>query len=74
MSVMDEQLETLDDSRRFFPRPISLESVKRYCRRGYRGHRLESVIVANRRHTSRQAVERFVEAISQPPAKTEVTQ
>lgn len=68
MSLSTETLVRLSKARAFFPgeNKPALVSLKRYGTRGYRGVRLETVLLRNMRHTSREAVARFIAAISDP--------
>lgn len=66
--LLSEPLHPLDEAREFFPgrRKPALVSLKRHCTRGYRGIVLESVLLQNKRHTSHEAIARFIAAISVP--------
>ncbi|WP_425571311.1 DUF1580 domain-containing protein [Novipirellula rosea] len=66
---MSEPLKTLDKSRQDFrgPRKPCLKTVRNYAIHGFRGVRLESVLLQNTRYTSAAAVARFVEATSAAP-------
>ena len=59
-ALLDEQLLTLTEACRCFPRTVARPTLERWLRRGSRGRRLESVLVCGRRMTSREAIERFI--------------
>jgi hypothetical protein len=60
--LLEEQLITLMEACKEFPRPVARPTLERWMRRGSRGCRLESVLVCGRRMTSREACERFIRA------------
>lgn len=55
-----EQLITLNDAAKLLPGHVHLSTVRRYHLYGLNGIRLETVLIAGKRWTSRQALERFV--------------
>ena len=55
-----ENLISLRDAARLFPRPPSIATLWRWVYRGVRGIRLESVVCGGRRYTSTEAVRRFM--------------
>ena len=58
--LLEESLIDLAEATKCFPIKISRASLERYIRRGKRGTQLETVLLANKRLTSREAVARFV--------------
>lgn len=59
-----ETLVTFSDARCAFPggRRVSLATLHRWRLSGVRGVKLETCLVGGRRHTSREAVDRFIVA------------
>ena len=59
-----ETLVTFSDARCAFPggRRVSLATLHRWRLSGVRGARLETCLIGGRRHTSRQAIDRFIVA------------
>lgn len=57
-----ENLISLREAARLFPRPPSLATLWRWVYRGVRGIRLDSVVCGGRRYTSAEAVQRFLVA------------
>lgn len=45
-------------------RPISIETVRNWHRRGINGHRLEIARIGGRQYVRRQALDRFLEAVA----------
>ncbi|TWT73303.1 DUF1580 domain-containing protein [Allorhodopirellula solitaria] len=67
MSVSAERIEPLSEARHFFHgKPPAAITMRRYVTAGIRGVVLESVLHLGKRHTSREAVARFEQAISVP--------
>jgi len=61
MIALDEALPFADAARIIPGRPSRM-TLHRWTHRGLRGVRLETLLIANRRYTSRQAIERFIAA------------
>lgn len=62
-----EDLRPLSEAREWFPGnpPPAVITLRRYVTCGCRGVVLESVILSGRRHTSKEAVQRFLAAVSE---------
>jgi hypothetical protein len=45
---------------RFLPFEVSTSSVRRWCKDGVRGHRLESVVIGGRRFVRVEAIKKFL--------------
>ena len=58
--LLEEELLTLSQACKHFPVRCSRSAMERWLRRGSRGVVLESVLIAGRRYTTRQAIERFI--------------
>ena len=59
--ILGESLIDLTEATKYlFPVKCSRATIERWVRRGSRGIRLETVLIANRRYTSKQAVQRFL--------------
>lgn len=68
--VLEETVITLDEVRNHLPRGgISRSGVERWIRKGTRGAILESACIGNRRYTSVEAVQRFLERSNRPKAE-----
>lgn len=67
-----ETLVTFSDARCALPggRRVSLATLHRWRLAGVRGHKLETCLVGGRRHTSRQAIDRFIAAGNAPAPDT----
>ena len=77
MSIsLDETLVTLTQAARMLPGHPHVSTLWRWCRRGVKGIVLETYVVAGRRFTSTEALERFASATTAaangepPPAQT----
>jgi hypothetical protein len=66
ISIFSESLVRLSAAGRHLPGNPSLPTLWRWHSRGVRGVRLETVALGGRRYTSREALERFVSALSSP--------
>jgi hypothetical protein len=64
-SILDEDLITLAEAARLLPRRPCRTSLWRWHKFGARGVRLETVLIGGIRHTSRQALTRFIAAVSE---------
>jgi hypothetical protein len=63
MSIsLDEKLVTLTEASKILPGRPHISSIWRWYRRGIRGVRLETLVVAGRRYTSLESLERFCAA------------
>jgi hypothetical protein len=60
LSLLDESLISLETAAQHFPVKVSKPTLERYLRQGKRGVRLESVLLVNRRFTTKEAVMRFI--------------
>ena len=58
--LLEEKLLTLTEAAKIAPGRPHTASLTRWCKKGIRGVRLESLVCAGRRMTSREAVMRFV--------------
>ena len=59
--ILGESLINLTEAtKHLFPVKCSRATIERWVRRGSRGVRLETVLIANRRYTSKQALQRFL--------------
>ena len=58
------KLVSLPEAAALLPGRPHLSSLHRWMRRGVRGIRLETVLIGGRRFTSREALQRFVDAVS----------
>jgi hypothetical protein len=77
MSIsLNETLVSLTEASKILPGRPCCSSLWRWYARGVRGVRLETLVVAGRRFTSREAIERFVAATTAaangdpPPVRT----
>jgi hypothetical protein len=59
---LDEKLVTLTEASKILPGRPHISSLWRWHRRGVRGVRLETLVVAGRRFTSLESLERFTAA------------
>ena len=59
-ALLDETLVSLSEACKLFPRTVARPTLERWLRKGSRGVKLESVLVGNRRMTSREALDRFI--------------
>jgi|GEM_PF-802334 len=50
----------LTEATKYLPIPCSRATLERWIRRGARGVRLETVLIGNRRFTTKQAIHRFL--------------
>lgn len=60
--TLEEALISLSQATRELPHRPHISTVWRWCTRGVRGIRLETVVIAGRRFTSREALQRFTTA------------
>jgi len=60
-SLIDETLIPISEACHKFPVPISRAKIERLWRTGARGARLETMLIGNRRYTSKEAIRRFLE-------------
>ena len=74
--LLDETLVSLTEACKLFPRTVARPTIERWLRKGSRGVKLESVLVAGRRMVSVEAVNRFIrnqlhtEPEKAPPQRT----
>ena len=61
-NLMDEALISFAAGVRSLPGRPAISTGYRYALRGFRGIRLETIVVGGRRFTSREALRRFVAA------------
>jgi hypothetical protein len=61
ISLIDETLIPIRFAGGEFPVPVSPAKIERMWREGARGVRLETMLVGNRRYTSKEAIRRFLE-------------
>ena len=61
-TLFDEELLSLSQAAKSLPSRPHPSTVWRWTKRGVRGVRLETIVIASRRFTSREALERFVAA------------
>ena len=59
---LDEPLLTLTQAANSLPGKPHVSSLWRWCKRGVRGVRLETLVLAGRRYTSPRALEEFASA------------
>ncbi len=65
MSLSQERVLPLSQARDWFPgRPPAMVTMRRYVTVGLRGVILDSLLLSGRRHTSAEAIERFLAASS----------
>ncbi len=62
LDYLTENIISLREAARLFPRPPSTATLWRWVYGGVRGIRLESVVFGGRRYTSAEAVRRFLAA------------
>jgi hypothetical protein len=60
-----ERLVSLHDAARLLPGHVHISTVRRYHLYGLHGVRLETLLIAGKRWTSREALERFITATQQ---------
>ena len=60
-TLIDETLVPMSEAGDAFPVKVSRACLERMIRQGTRGIRLETIFIANRRYTSREAIRRFIE-------------
>jgi len=58
--LLEEQLITLTEACKEFPRKAARPTLERWARRGSRGTVLETILVCGKRYTSKEAVARFI--------------
>ncbi|MDX1962857.1 MAG: DUF1580 domain-containing protein [Pirellulales bacterium] len=72
MQILNEELVRLNEAAELFPanrgRKIGLSTLYRYAHKGVHGVRLETALCGGHRATSREAVRRFCERLSQAQA------
>jgi hypothetical protein len=66
-ALADETLIAMRAACSEFPVKISRACLERLIRKGTRGVRLETIFIANRRYTSREAIRRFIERSQNAP-------
>lgn len=59
---LDEKLLSVTDACRILPGRPHVSTLWRWISRGVHGHRLETIVVGGRRFTSRESLERFIDA------------
>jgi hypothetical protein len=59
--LLDETLVPIADACNQFPVPVSRGKIERLWRTGTRGVRLETILIGDRRFTSKEAIRRFLE-------------
>ena len=64
MSLLTEQLRTLTEASREIPGRPHITTMMRWSLRGIRGIKLETILIGGRRFTSEEAIERFIERLS----------
>jgi hypothetical protein len=64
IDVTWENLESLCDAAKLLPHRPHVSTLHRWRLRGIRGVRLETCLIGGRRFTSREAIERFMRAVS----------
>jgi hypothetical protein len=63
MSIdLNETILSLTTAAKSLPGRPHVSSIWRWCRRGVRGVQLETIVIAGRRFTSCEALQRFAEA------------
>jgi len=74
IDIETEHLATLNEARMWLPTTPDVSTLFRWCSRGVRGVRLESIQIGGRRCTSREALARFAEQLTagtaEPPRRT----
>ena len=75
IDISSERLITLEEAAALLPgrapgTTIHPFTISLYTTRGKKGHKLETLLAGPRRVTSIEAVQRFLEAISQSPQRT----
>lgn len=70
-ALADETLIPMQDACDAFPVKVSQACLQRMIRKGTRGVRLETIFIANRRYTSREAIRRFIERTQNTSPETE---
>lgn len=65
-NLLSEHLFPLNEAADHIPTEPSISTVRRWCRVGLRGIKLESMMLAGKRVTSRQALLRFFAALDAP--------
>lgn len=61
IDIQDESLIPLSEAPQYIPGRPNISTLYRWFQRGARGTRLETVVVGNKRFTSHEAIQRFVE-------------
>ena len=64
IDIHSEQLLTLDQAAHSLPGHVAPSTTWRWCRKGIRGIRLESVVIGGKRYTSTEALARFAAALT----------
>ena len=59
-ALLEETLVPLTAACKYFPVKCSRTSIERWARKGSREATLETILLAGRRYTSREAIKRFV--------------
>ena len=65
INVFQHELLTLGQAGQSLPRPASFCSVYRWAVRGRNGIKLETIVVGNRRYTTRESLQRFFEQLTE---------
>lgn len=60
-ALASENLVPINSAGKMFPYPVGRTALERWMRHGVRGVRLESILIGNRRFTSKEAIERFIQ-------------
>jgi hypothetical protein len=65
-NLLTEQLRLVTHASKDVPGRPHTSTLIRWCRRGVRGVKLETVVVGGRRYTSIEAIQRFIAKLSDP--------
>lgn len=63
IDINSEDLIQFGEAARCFPgKPVAIQTLHRWRLHGVRGAKLETILIGGLRYTSKQAIDRFVEA------------
>ena len=66
IDLLHENLIPIERAGKCFPVKVSRATLERFCRKGVRGAKLETVAIGNRRFCSIEGISRFLKAQNNP--------
>jgi len=64
IDLHDERLLTLQEAAELLPGSTAISTLHRWRQRGVRGVQLETCLIGGKRYTSKEALQRFADAIT----------